>query len=139
MIDEYLLIKNLINKMRNAAFFLYTSKEVLILRKKDGYYKGQWSGPGGNIERGETPKEGAIRELKEETGIDYHNLEGEINIILRQDQTRIYLLKVKKIPKPKLSKEHDKYALVNSKDLDNYNLTPYFKETWEYIKEEKLL
>jgi len=32
--------------------------------------KGQWGLPGGFIELGETPSEGAIRELKEETNLD---------------------------------------------------------------------
>jgi len=125
--------------MYNSAFFIYTGKRVLLLRKRQGRYKHQWSSPGGHIEWGETPKEGAIRELKEETKIDYYSLNGKITSILRQHHTRIYVMKVKNIPTPVLSKEHDAYALVSFKDIDNFALTPYFEEIWHYIKENKLI
>ena len=38
--------------------------------KKEGYY----DIPGGKIEEGESPKQTAIREMKEETGIEIQNL-----------------------------------------------------------------
>ena len=37
--------------------------------------EGTWTMPGGNIEYGETMEEAGIREAKEETGIDVHDLE----------------------------------------------------------------
>ncbi len=42
-------------------------KEVLLVKRiKDGY----WVIPGGKIEEGETTEEAAIREVREETGLD---------------------------------------------------------------------
>lgn len=125
--------------MKNAAIFLYQNKNILILRKSGGKYKGEWSGPGGRIEWGETPKQAAIRELKEETGLDYHLLKGEETAILRQGKTRIYLLKVKKIPDIMLSEEHDASMIVKLKDIKKYPLTDYFEETLDYIKDNKLI
>lgn len=40
--------------------------EVLVLK---AHYKPYWSFPGGWIEHGQTPREAALRELEEETGI----------------------------------------------------------------------
>ena len=44
---------------------------LLLLRnkKKNDMNEGKWMGVGGHIENNETPKEAAIREIKEETGL----------------------------------------------------------------------
>ena len=43
---------------------------VLLLRRKGAHGEGTWSTPGGHLEYGESPRECAIRETKEETGVD---------------------------------------------------------------------
>ena len=45
-------------------------EEVLLVRRGKSPTKGRWGFPGGKIEFGESIKVAAIRELKEETGID---------------------------------------------------------------------
>lgn len=45
-------------------------KEILILKRKKGSTKGKWELPSGGICMCELPKQAAIRELKEETGIE---------------------------------------------------------------------
>ncbi|MFK9090010.1 NUDIX domain-containing protein [Bacillus salipaludis] len=42
----------------------------LVVKKRYGGLKGQWSLPAGFVEEGETADEAVIREVKEETGID---------------------------------------------------------------------
>lgn len=42
---------------------------VLLGMKKRGFGAGKWNGFGGKIEEGETPEDGAHRELREECGI----------------------------------------------------------------------
>jgi len=42
----------------------------LVVKKRYGGLKGQWSLPAGFVEEGETIDEAVIREVKEETGID---------------------------------------------------------------------
>ncbi len=51
------------------AVILKENSVVLIKRKKDPF-KGMWAIPGGFVEWGETVEEAAIREAKEETGLD---------------------------------------------------------------------
>lgn len=50
---------------------------VLLIRRKNDPFKGQYAFPGGFIEVGETAENAARRELKEETGIEA----GELRLI----------------------------------------------------------
>jgi len=43
---------------------------VLLIRRVGVYGQGTWSTPGGHLEYGESPGACAIRETKEETGVD---------------------------------------------------------------------
>jgi 8-oxo-dGTP diphosphatase len=38
-------------------------------KKKNDYHEGKWNGLGGKFEKGESPEECAIREIKEESGL----------------------------------------------------------------------
>lgn len=51
------------------ALIIYEGKLVLIKRKNPPY-KGQFALPGGSVEIGETVEEATIREAKEETDLD---------------------------------------------------------------------
>ena len=48
--------------------------EICLAMKKRGFGKGRWNGIGGKVERGETVEEGAIREAKEEIGVEVRDL-----------------------------------------------------------------
>jgi 8-oxo-dGTP diphosphatase len=43
---------------------------VLLVRSNHGFPKGMWNIPGGFIDYGEHPEEAALRELREETGLE---------------------------------------------------------------------
>jgi 8-oxo-dGTP diphosphatase len=49
--------------------------QVLLIERKHEPFKGKWALPGGFIEIDETTEAAAIRELKEETGIDVSEME----------------------------------------------------------------
>ena len=55
--------------------YLIKDNEVVVTKYKKGNKKeGDYDIPGGKIEEGESPKQTAIREMKEETGIEIQNL-----------------------------------------------------------------
>ncbi|MFO7793793.1 MAG: NUDIX hydrolase [Candidatus Nanohaloarchaea archaeon] len=61
---------------------------LLLKRSQENSSSGEWTFPGGKIEEGESAKEAALRELKEETGLkgeiidlgDSHIGEGELGL-----------------------------------------------------------
>ncbi len=55
--------------------YIKKDNQVLLIEKKTGLGRGLVNGPGGHIEKGETKEEAAIRECKEEVGLDVDNLE----------------------------------------------------------------
>ncbi|GMK41412.1 hypothetical protein PCCS19_44680 [Paenibacillus sp. CCS19] len=54
----------------SAGGLIVKDNEVLLVRINYGANKGYWMLPGGFVEEGESFEEAAIREVKEETGID---------------------------------------------------------------------
>ena len=57
------------NKTKRVAVCLVINKDdkVLMGKRNDN---GKWANPGGHLNKNECPFQGAIRELKEETGLD---------------------------------------------------------------------
>ncbi len=49
------------------VLFLNEENKMLVVKPN---YKDEWLLPGGTVESGESPKDGAIREIKEEIGLD---------------------------------------------------------------------
>lgn len=65
--------------------------QILLIKRDDYPYKGKWAIPGGFVKNDESLEEGALRKLKEETGIDNVYTEqlytfGEVN---RDPRTRV--------------------------------------------------
>lgn len=57
-------------RVGTAAVIKNSKGELLMVKRKNPPAKGLWGFPGGKIEFGETIKEAARREVKEETGLD---------------------------------------------------------------------
>ena len=63
-----------------AGVVCLRGREVLLIKRGNPPRQGQWSLPGGRIEWGETTETAALRELKEETGVDAE-LTGLIDVV----------------------------------------------------------
>ena len=77
---------------------IYLKKDdsyLLLFRnkKKNDINEGKWIGVGGRREPGETIDECAIRETKEETGLDVHSLSccGEVLFIDENNKIMMYV------------------------------------------------
>lgn len=55
--------------------FVIRDGKILLIHKKTGLGKGKINGPGGKVEPGESPADGAARECHEELGIRVTNLQ----------------------------------------------------------------
>lgn len=56
-------------KDRATLLFVIKGDQVLLIRKKRGLGAGKINAPGGRLETGETPHDGAVREVQEEVCI----------------------------------------------------------------------
>lgn len=53
-----------------TAMIITNGDKVLLMKRKGPHGHGTWSTPGGHLDFGETPEDGAAREAKEEMGVD---------------------------------------------------------------------
>ena len=53
-----------------VSAIIFRGDEVLLVERGKGALKGRWSPPGGHIEAGERVRQAALREVREETGIE---------------------------------------------------------------------
>lgn len=77
--------------LRATLLFVVTDARVLLIHKKRGHGAGRINGPGGKLEPGETPRTCAVRETREELGIDVPDpvYAGELRF-LEADGSRIH-------------------------------------------------
>lgn len=54
---------------RAALCFVVKEGRILLIHKKRGLGKGKVNGPGGRIEKGESARQAAVRETREEVGL----------------------------------------------------------------------
>lgn len=60
------------NKVSHLGAYglIIKNKQIVLIKKANGPYKGKLDLPGGTIEFGETPEQALMREIKEEVGIE---------------------------------------------------------------------
>jgi len=104
-------------------FFDNEKREFLIISNE----KERWDFPKGHIEEGETPEQTAVREVKEETGLDIEFIDGfkeKISFFFKKDKELvkkdvIFFLAKAKSKKVTLSFEHIDYKWLNFEEALN--------------------
>ena len=79
--------------MRNRSVAIVVRNGAVLVEKT--YYEGRYfyALPGGGIEEGESPEETALRELKEECGLDGKIIK-PLNIVHKKDGSREYVYEI---------------------------------------------
>ena len=92
---------------------------LLLKRKLDQKHPGKWDLPGGHLIQGEGWKEGAKREVKEETNLSIENLEK----ISFKGRKRFYKTSTfeGEIYDPDKLPEHDKFMWIKVEKIDELN------------------
>lgn len=81
----------------NLCYIINEKGEVLLQKKALGWGKGNWNGPGGKVDPGESMEESVKREILEETNVKIKSLEerGFLEFIFSKERSknnqRVYL------------------------------------------------
>ena len=73
-----------------ASVALVRKVDVLLIQRNRAPSEGLWTLPGGRLEPGETPEQCAIREIKEELGLDVYALRPVRILRHKQFQLQVY-------------------------------------------------
>ena len=117
------LITEIEKPKRIGGVIVKSEGKILLLRRSEiaGKYPNFWAPASGHVESGETFKEGAYREFKEETklDIDPNSLvylttlkDSKYNRILR-----LYTIELSGQPEPTLDEEHRDWGYFDPKSL----------------------
>jgi 8-oxo-dGTP diphosphatase len=114
-----------------ASAVIFRGREVLLIERGKGALAGYWSLPGGHIEPGETARAAALREAREETGVDAElgNLVDIHEVIINSDKGLLthYLIAVfagrwtAGEPTPAADAASARFVVID--DIEKYRLT----------------
>ena len=133
-INQYIKESQEEQKIYVNLILLTPEEDAILILKRANYmrkYKTMWGFPGGSLDKKDKDgKAGAIRELKEETGIELSwNEEHKCKLydkITNQDGSisEYYKTTLETMPEVKISREHSKYEWFEEKTKQNYKWMP---------------
>ena len=111
--------------------------EILILQrsKQNDVLPEYWDIPGGTLEDGEDPAVGAIRETKEETGIDIFNPKlffHTSKVDVEKNKQFVTLIFRAQCTDPEVVlnlEEHQKFAWITPKEINQHKTVEYLNDT----------
>jgi 8-oxo-dGTP pyrophosphatase MutT (NUDIX family) len=112
--------KNIYTNSSTIVVIRNQENKILLLRRSDNDYwmAGHWGYPGGMIDKGEKPIQGAIRETYEEAGLIVSDIKFISEIL--SNNTNLYIFKgSSNSEKVKLSHEHSEYGWFSIEEIKN--------------------
>lgn len=120
-------------------------RKVLIIQRSSNErtFPNLWELPSGKKEEGESIKEAAIREVKEETGLDVEIIKpvSSFDYQIERDGKVLNCHQINFLVRPKgnlevkLSPEHQAFAWINRGELSIYSITGPIREVIEKVFE----
>ncbi len=113
--------------MQTYVYALIKDKDRLLLLQRPNTkksYAGYWNLPGGKTEPGETGLQAIIREVKEETDMEFTS--PKIKEFFEEPRIEVYTGEAK--GKIKISEEHDCYRWFTEKEIETLTVIPYIKK-----------
>ena len=100
---------------KSCGVVLLNSNKVLLLQHPDTTTSGHWDFPKGHIEKGEDEIQTALRELKEETGIDKAKIIDDFHNLISYSKETIlkevvFFLGITNQEKVSISSEHQNFV-----------------------------
>lgn len=119
--------------------------EVLILQrsKHDDVLPGYWDIPGGTLEDGEDPAQGATRETKEETGLNISDVRlffQKSNVDIPKNKQFITLVFHARTSTEDVTispEDHDTYAWISPSKIGDYETVDYLVDCLRAYEELK--
>jgi 8-oxo-dGTP diphosphatase len=111
--------------MTSDILIEYPNGDIVLAKRKNPPYKGEWGLPGGKMDGDETIEETAIREAKEETGLDIKlkKVIGVYSAPYRDPRGRYISVAFLATPvKGKLKAGSDAASLIRASDPKAYDL-----------------
>jgi len=117
-------------------------REKRILLTKRGHTAptnpNKWSCPGGGVEEGETYEEAAIREMKEETNLDFNPGEVVFKKVSEKKETHFFLGEFKGTIIIQ-EEELDGYAWYTYEETKKLDVSDRYRALFEILRERKLI
>ena len=133
------------SQIQVSACYLEIDNKFLFLQCAANKLEvGRWGVPGGKLEKNETPLDGAVRELMEETGIYVDPLKqaqllGSLYIRKSAIEFVYYLfaIQIDRFPQIRLSSEHQDYKWASLEELKKMPLMAGGGEILQYYSKMK--
>jgi 8-oxo-dGTP diphosphatase len=120
------------------------NQKILMLhrvKKANDIHKGKWNGLGGKLEKGESPEDCVIREVKEESGLTIENPEWKGVITFPEfDGTNdwiVFVFTAEEFKGKLINSDEGKLEWIPSDELLNLNLWEGDKIFMEWLYREK--
>ena len=120
--------KDGITHISTGVAVLRDGKILMVRRAVDDFLGGAYELPGGGVDEGETIIEGAIREVKEETGLVVSKIVANFKGFDYSTDNKPHVRQVNFIVEVEpgdilLSHEHDEHIWVDKKNLSDINMS----------------
>lgn len=125
--------------------FLQRGDRVLLLRRSPrvSTFRGRWAGVSGSIPEGVSPREQALREIREETGLGPEQVllvrEGRPLLVVDEEGRRWevhpFLFRLVGDPPLRLDWEHTEARWVRPEEIPRFPTVPGLAETWARLEE----